>query len=142
MRAVCQRVSKARVTVADVVVGEVAVGLVVLVGFARDDSPQEAERLAGKVSRLRVFEDELGKFDRSLVDVVGAALVVSQFTLIADTRRGNRPIFAGASAGRPLAILQTPHFERFAKWACGPIFYESRARLSLVWAQDSNGQGA
>jgi|SRR5215210_3373061 len=97
MRAVCQRVSKARVTVADVVVGEVAVGLVVLVGFARDDSPQEAERLAGKVSRLRVFEDELGKFDRSLVDVVGAALVVSQFTLIADTRRGNRPSFAGAA---------------------------------------------
>jgi D-aminoacyl-tRNA deacylase len=109
MRAVCQRVSKARVSVADAVVGEIGTGLVVLLGVARDDSPAEAARLAGKVSRLRVFEDELGKFDRSLVDVGGAALVVSQFTLIADTRRGNRPSFTEAAPPE----LAEPLYESF-----------------------------
>jgi D-aminoacyl-tRNA deacylase len=109
MRAVCQRVSKARVSVADAVVGEIGAGLVVLLGVAREDSPAEAERLAGKVSRLRVFEDELGKFDRSLVDVGGAALVVSQFTLIADTRRGNRPSFTEAAPPELAEAL----YERF-----------------------------
>lgn len=109
MRAVCQRVSKARVSVADAVVGEIGAGLVVLLGVARDDSPAEAERLAGKVSRLRVFEDELGKFDQSLVDVGGAALVVSQFTLIADTRRGNRPSFTEAAPPE----LAEPLYDRF-----------------------------
>ena len=99
VRAVCQRVSKARVSVVDAVVGEIGAGLVVLLGVARDDLPAEAVRLAGKVSRLRVFEDELGKFDRGLVDVGGAALVVSQFTLIADISRwkGTRPDFSGAA---------------------------------------------
>jgi D-aminoacyl-tRNA deacylase len=97
MRAVCQRVSEARVSVGGAVVGEIGTGLVVLVGIARSDAAGEAERLAGKVSRLRVFEDELGKFDRSLVDVRGAALVVSQFTLIADTPKGNRPSFTEAA---------------------------------------------
>jgi D-aminoacyl-tRNA deacylase len=97
MRAVCQRVSEARVSVDGAVVGEIGAGLVVLLGIARSDAVDEAERLAGKVSRLRVFEDELGKFDRSLVDVGGAALAVSQFTLIADTRKGNRPSFTEAA---------------------------------------------
>jgi D-aminoacyl-tRNA deacylase len=97
MRAVCQRVSEARVSVDGAVVGEIGAGLVVLLGIARSDAVVEAERLAGKVSRLRVFEDELGKFDRSLVDVGGAALAVSQFTLIADTRKGNRPSFTEAA---------------------------------------------
>jgi D-aminoacyl-tRNA deacylase len=97
MRAVCQRVSEARVSVDGPVVGEIGAGLVVLLGIARSDAVVEAERLAGKVSRLRVFEDELGKFDRSLVDVGGAALAVSQFTLIADTRKGNRPSFTEAA---------------------------------------------
>jgi D-aminoacyl-tRNA deacylase len=97
MRAVCQRVSEARVSVDGAVVGEIGAGLVVLLGIARSDAVVEAERLAGKVSRLRVFEDELGKFDRSLVDVRGAALVVSQFTLIADTPKGNRPSFTEAA---------------------------------------------
>jgi D-aminoacyl-tRNA deacylase len=109
MRAVCQRVSKARVSVADAVVSEIGTGLVVLLGVARDDSPAEAARLAGKVSRLRVFEDELGKFDRSLVDIGGAALVVSQFTLLADTRRGNRPSFTEAAPPE----LAEPLYDRF-----------------------------
>ena len=77
--------------------GSIGPGLCVLLGVAAGDVPQEAERLAGKVARLRIFEDEAGRFDRSLLDTGGAALVVSQFTLIADTARGNRPSFSGAA---------------------------------------------
>jgi D-aminoacyl-tRNA deacylase len=109
MRAVCQRVSNARVSISGTVVGEIGAGLVVLLGVAHDDLPAEATRLAGKVSRLRVFEDELGKFDRSLVDVGGAALVVSQFTLLADTGRGNRPSFTEAAPPE----LAEPLYDRF-----------------------------
>jgi D-aminoacyl-tRNA deacylase len=94
---VVQRVSGARVTVAGERVGDIARGVVVLLGVARDDSEAEAERLAGKVGRLRIFEDEAGKFDRSLLDVSGEALVISQFTLIADTHKGNRPSFTDAA---------------------------------------------
>jgi D-tyrosyl-tRNA(Tyr) deacylase len=97
MRAVCQRVSEARVTVDGAVVGAIGPGLVVLLGIARGDSAEEAGRLAAKVAALRIFENEDGKFDRSLVDVNGEALVVSQFTLIADTSKGNRPSFAAAA---------------------------------------------
>jgi len=72
-------------------------GLLVLLGVAAEDTEREAERLAGKVARLRVFENAEGKFDRSLLDTGGEALVVSQFTLIADTTKGNRPSFSGAA---------------------------------------------
>ncbi|TML30436.1 MAG: D-tyrosyl-tRNA(Tyr) deacylase [Actinobacteria bacterium] len=98
MRAVCQRVSRARVTVARETVGAIGPGLVVLLGVAQSDEVADAERMAGKVARLRVFEDEEGKFAHSVLDVAGAALVVSQFTLIADTRKGNRPSFTEAAA--------------------------------------------
>jgi D-tyrosyl-tRNA(Tyr) deacylase len=97
MRAVCQRVSAARVLVAGEPAGRIGPGLCVLLGVARGDGPADAARLAGKVARLRVFEDEAGRFDRSLLDAGGAALVVSQFTLIADTAKGNRPSFSGAA---------------------------------------------
>ena len=97
MRAVCQRVSRARVTVAGDVVGEIEQGLVVLVGIAGDDTGQLALRGAQKVARLRIFGDDAGKFARSVLDVGGAALVVSQFTLIADTAKGNRPSFVDAA---------------------------------------------
>jgi D-tyrosyl-tRNA(Tyr) deacylase len=97
MRAVCQRVSEARVLVEGSVVGEVDAGLVVLLGVERGDTAVEAERLAGKVARLRIFEGEASKFDISLLDTAGSALVVSQFTLIADTRKGNRPSFTRAA---------------------------------------------
>ena len=97
MRAVCQRVSEARVTVDGAVTGEIGAGLVVLVGIERKDEPSEARQLARKVAQLRIFEDDGGKFAHSLVDTAGAALVVSQFTLIADTRKGNRPSFASAA---------------------------------------------
>ena len=98
MRAVVQRVSEARVTVDGKQVAEIGPGLVALLGVARGDTEVGAERLASKVARLRIFEDEAGKFDRSVLDVGGQALVVSQFTLIADTRKGNRPSFSDAAA--------------------------------------------
>jgi D-tyrosyl-tRNA(Tyr) deacylase len=109
MRAVCQRVSEARVTVDGVVTGEIGAGLVVLLGIDRKDEPGEAERLARKVAHLRIFEDDDGKFAHSLVDTAGAALVVSQFTLIADTRKGSRPSFTNAAT----ADRAEPLYEEF-----------------------------
>jgi D-aminoacyl-tRNA deacylase len=97
MRAVVHRVVEARVAVAGETVGEIGPGLCVLLGVARGDERADAERMAGRVARLRIFENEEGKFDRSLVDTGGAALVVSQFTLIADTAKGNRPSFTEAA---------------------------------------------
>jgi D-aminoacyl-tRNA deacylase len=97
MRAVCQRVSRAEVRVGEEAVGSIGPGLCVLLGIAAGDGPAEAEQLAGKVARLRIFADEAGRFDRSLLDVRGDALVVSQFTLLADTSKGNRPSFAAAA---------------------------------------------
>jgi D-aminoacyl-tRNA deacylase len=93
MRAVVQRVSRAQVTPG----GEIGPGLCVLLGVARGDGEEAAARLAGKVARLRIFPDDEGRFDRSVLDVGGGALVVSQFTLIADTAKGNRPSFADAA---------------------------------------------
>jgi D-aminoacyl-tRNA deacylase len=78
-------------------VGEIGAGLCVLLGVARGDESAAAERLAGKVARLRIFENEEGKFNHSVQDVKGTVLVVSQFTLIADTEKGNRPSFVGAA---------------------------------------------
>lgn len=102
-----QRVSRARVTPG----GEIGAGVCVLLGVADGDDATRAERLAGKVARLRVFENDEGKFDRSLLDVGGDALVVSQFTLIADTTKGNRPSFAAAA--RPEQA--EPLYERFCE---------------------------
>lgn len=93
MRAVVQRVSRARVSTG----GEIGRGLCVLLGVARGDGEGQAARLAGKVARLRIFPDDGGRFDRSVEDVAGTVLVVSQFTLIADAAKGNRPSFAGAA---------------------------------------------
>jgi len=97
MRAVCQRVTEARVTVEGAEIARIGEGLAVLLGVARGDTAAEASRLAGKIARLRIFEDANGKFDRSLLDRGGSVLVVSQFTLIGDTRRGNRPSFTDAA---------------------------------------------
>ena len=97
MRAVVQRVLRARVVVDGQTVGAIGLGLCVLLGVAAGDSNEDAERLAAKIARLRIFENEAGKFDLSLLHVGGEALVVSQFTLIADTAKGNRPSFAAAA---------------------------------------------
>jgi D-tyrosyl-tRNA(Tyr) deacylase len=86
-------VARARVTPG----GAIEAGLCVLLGIAEGDDEAAADALAGKIARLRIFPDDEGRFDRSLLDTGGAALVVSQFTLLADTRKGNRPSFAGAA---------------------------------------------
>ena len=92
-----QRVSSASVQVDGDVVGAIGRGLLVLLGVGHDDTSDNATRLAAKIARLRIFPDEAGRFDRSLLDVGGDALVVSQFTLLADTRKGNRPSFTDAA---------------------------------------------
>ena len=97
MRAVVQRVSRARVAVDGEAVAGIGVGLCVLVGVTEEDGEGEAVRLADKVAHLRIFENDLGKFDLSVLDTGGEALVVSQFTLIADTAKGNRPSFSHAA---------------------------------------------
>jgi D-aminoacyl-tRNA deacylase len=109
VKAVVQRVSSVRVVVDAEVVGEIGRGLCVLLGIAAHDDEAGAAALAGKVARLRIFQNDQGKFDLSLLDAGGAALVVSQFTLIADTRKGNRPSFTDA-AGPEHA---EPLYERF-----------------------------
>jgi D-aminoacyl-tRNA deacylase len=109
VRAVVQRVARASSTPG----GAIGAGLCVLLGVADGDDSAAADRLAGKVARLRIFEDEAGRFDRSLLETGGAALVVSQFTLIADSRRqkGTRPDFSGAARKEQAE----PLYERF--WA-------------------------
>jgi D-aminoacyl-tRNA deacylase len=105
MKAVVQRVARASVTPG----GSIRAGVCVLLGIAAGDDEAAVVRLAEKIARLRIFPDDDGKFDRSLLDTGGAALVVSQFTLIADTARGNRPSFGGAA--RP--DVAEPLYERF-----------------------------
>lgn len=136
MRAVCQRVSEARVTIDGAVVAAIAQGLVVLLGIARGDTAEEAGRLAAKVAALRIFGNEEGKFDRSLVDVGGEALVVSQFTLIADTSKGNRPSFAGAA---PPGDAE-PLYEHFCAALVATVPHVARgvfgARMSVELVND------
>jgi D-tyrosyl-tRNA(Tyr) deacylase len=129
-------VSSARVRVGGETHGAIERGLLVLLGVARGDTDADADRLAVKVARLRIFEDERGKFDRSLLDVGGAALVVSQFTLIADTRKGNRPSFASAAPPEEAE----PVVERFCSaLAAGGVHVERgvfRARMEVELVND------
>ena len=97
MRAVVQRVSRAKVTVGDEVTGEIGAGLMILLGVGREDTAAVAIALAEKAANLRIFEDENEKMNRSLLDVKGSALVVSQFTLYGDARGGRRPSFISAA---------------------------------------------
>jgi D-tyrosyl-tRNA(Tyr) deacylase len=111
MRAVVQRVSRAKVAVEGRITGEIGAGLMVLLGVGREDSPAVAVSLAEKVANLRIFEDEQGKMNRSLLDVKGAALVVSQFTLYGDARGQRRPSFISAAPPEQAAAL----YEEFNK---------------------------
>jgi D-aminoacyl-tRNA deacylase len=113
MRAVVQRVSSASVRVEGETVGACSRGLLVLVGVGHEDTSETAARLAAKIARLRIFENEEGRFDRSILDIGGEALVVSQFTLLADARRqkGTRPDFSQAAPKEQAE----PLYERFCE---------------------------
>jgi D-aminoacyl-tRNA deacylase len=109
MRALLQRVSKASVTVEQQTISAIGNGLLILVGVGHGDGEEQAKFLADKIANLRVFEDEQGKTNLSILDVKGEAIVVSQFTLYADTRKGRRPSFTGAA----LPDLAEPLVNRF-----------------------------
>ncbi len=113
MRALLQRVSRAEVRVEGEAVGSIGTGLLILLGVGPDDTGAIADSLARRIAELRIFRDEAGRTNRSLEDIDGAALVVSQFTLFADTRRGRRPGFTGAAP----AELAERLYERF----CGAL---------------------
>ncbi len=112
MRALIQRVQKGSVTIAERRVAEIGRGLVILLGVGPEDDEQKAAVLARKIALLRIFEDEQGKMNLSVLDVKGSAIVVSQFTLYADTRKGNRPSFTGAA----LPAQASPLVDRFVAY--------------------------
>lgn len=120
MRALIQRVTRGSVTIEGEVVGEIGRGYVVLVGVAPSDTPAEADWLAQKVLELRLFEDDAGKMNRSLLDVDGSLLVVSQFTLYADARKGRRPSFTDA-APPAIAIPLYEHFVAHLRASGRPV---------------------
>src|SRR5436190_17334006 len=117
MRAVVQRVTRATVTVDDKVIGEIGNGLVVLVGIARDDTKVEAAYLVDKITALRIFDDKEGKMNLSVKDVSGGLLIVSQFTLYGDVRRGLRPSWTEAA---PPEVAE-PLYEFFVRQARAAI---------------------
>jgi D-aminoacyl-tRNA deacylase len=114
MRAVVQRVSRARVTVETSVAGEITAGLLILLGVGRDDTSAVATSMAEKIANLRIFEDDQGKMNRSLQDVRGSALVVSQFTLYGDARGQRRPSFIAAAPPEQAKKL----YEEFCEALC------------------------
>ena len=110
MRVIVQRVRRGRVTIEGRVTAEIGAGVVILLGIGMNDGEEQARYLADKIANLRIFEDEAGKMNRSLLDVDGQAIVVSQFTLYADTRKGRRPSFTDAAPPQ----IASPLVERFA----------------------------
>jgi D-tyrosyl-tRNA(Tyr) deacylase len=117
MRAVVQRVSQASVTVDGTVVASIAKGFLVLLGVAQTDSTEDAHYLAGKVAGLRVFEDEAGKMNRALSEVGGEVLVISQFTLLGDCRKGRRPSFTEAASPEQAETLYQAFVEELRRGA-------------------------
>ncbi len=111
MKVILQRVSHGRVFVDDQTIAEIGQGLVILLGIGPQDSKEQITYLVEKIANMRIFEDEQGKFNRSLLDVQGSAIVVSQFTLYADTRKGRRPSFTAAAPPE----IASPLVDEFAK---------------------------
>jgi D-tyrosyl-tRNA(Tyr) deacylase len=137
VRALLQRTTGARVRVEGDVVGEIGPGLVILLGVGPDDTEAVADDLARKAAELRIFRDAEGRTNRSLLDVDGAALVVSQFTLFADTRRGRRPGFTGAASPDLAASL----VERFAAALRGLGITVARGRFGSEMAVELVNDG-
>ncbi len=134
MRAVVQRVREARVTVENETAGSIGAGLLVLVGVHQEDTVQDAEYLADKIVNLRIFEDEAGKMNRSLLETGGAALLVSQFTLYGDARKGRRPSFtesAPPQVAEPLFETVCRKVERCGVFVQRGVF-GAQMQVSLV----------
>ena len=115
MKALLQRVSSAKVTVEQKVVGEIADGLLVFIGISSQDCQNDIDYIVDKTVNLRIFPDENGKFDRSLVDIRGSLLLVSQFTLYGDTKKGRRPSFTDAMPPEPARVLFGDLVDSFTK---------------------------
>jgi D-tyrosyl-tRNA(Tyr) deacylase len=136
MRALVQRVTQARVTVAGEPVGEIGTGLLVLIGVTHDDTPAVASRLAEKVGNLRVFDDADGIMNRTLLDVGGSALVVSQFTLYGDARKGRRPSFIAAAPPELAERLYESFASRVAGQGVGVAMGRFRAHMLVSLVND------
>jgi D-aminoacyl-tRNA deacylase len=134
MRALIQRVSEAQVSVAGTVVGKIGTGLVVLLGIKRGDTSADAGHLAGKVVRLRVFSDEEGKMNKSLLDIGGELLIVSQFTLYGETKKGNRPSYSLAERPEIANVLYEDFTGACRKSGCRVAtgIFQAYMRLKLV----------
>jgi D-tyrosyl-tRNA(Tyr) deacylase len=134
MRAVIQRVSQASVTVEEAVVGAITLGFVVLLGVGQQDAPGDADYLAEKIANLRIFNDAEGKMNLSLSDMHGSALVISQFTLYGDARRGRRPSFIDAAPPAEANSLYQYFCERLAGYGI-PVargIFQASMSVSLV----------
>jgi D-tyrosyl-tRNA(Tyr) deacylase len=136
VRAVVQRVSAARVNVGERLVGAIRRGLLVLVGIAANDSLAEADWLLDKLVDLRIFENEVGKFDQSLRDIHGELLLVSQFTLLADTRKGRRPSFSDAARPEHAIPLYEHLLQRARTYGIGVASGEFGAHMHVELTND------
>ena len=136
MRAVIQRVAEARVSVGEEIVSGIGPGLCIFLGIAVNDSEKDAESLASKIGSLRIFEDERGKMNRSVRETRGDLLVVSQFTLYGDCRKGNRPSFSAAAAPEPAKRLYDDFVQRLRQTGLKVATGEFRATMKVALVND------
>ena len=136
MRAVIQRVAEARVSVGEEIVSGIGPGLCIFLGIAVNDSEKDAESLASKIGSLRIFEDEQGKMNRSVREIRGDLLVVSQFTLYGDCRKGNRPSFSAAAAPEPAKRVYDDFVQRLRQTGLKVATGEFRAHMKVALVND------
>ena len=136
MRVVVQRVSEARVSIDDEVIGAIGPGLCILLGVGTKDTETAAEFLASKIINLRIFEDEQGKMNRSIRDLGGELLVVSQFTLYGDSRKGNRPSFTAAAAPEAAERLYEHFIQRLRQVGLKVATGKFRAHMKIALVND------
>ena len=136
MRAVIQRVAEARVSVGEEIVSGIGPGLCIFLGIAVNDSEKDAESLASKIGSLRIFEDEQGKMNRSVRETRGDLLVVSQFTLYGDCRKGNHPSFSAAAAPEPAKRLYDDFVQRLRQTGLKVATGEFRATMKVALVND------